>query len=171
VICEEVGMNDSDLCPCCSAKIFSECCRDLLAGTKFARTPLELMRSRYAAHACKNMTHILRTMRGKPLKRFDEEKTRDEWFEQCIWKRLEIIDAPDVAENSKDGIVEFKAYYDFRGSEHFLHERSKFELFDGKWYYVAGQNKSPNIEVSNKVGRNDACPCGSGKKYKKCCAT
>ncbi len=23
--------------------------------------------------------------------------------------------------------------------------------------------------VSNKVGRNDACPCGSGKKYKKCC--
>ncbi|MFA7705765.1 MAG: SEC-C metal-binding domain-containing protein [Candidatus Omnitrophota bacterium] len=21
-----------------------------------------------------------------------------------------------------------------------------------------------------KVGRNDPCPCGSGKKYKKCCA-
>ena len=20
-----------------------------------------------------------------------------------------------------------------------------------------------------KIGRNDACPCGSGKKYKKCC--
>jgi len=25
------------------------------------------------------------------------------------------------------------------------------------------------IAVSNKVGRNDPCPCGSGKKYKKCC--
>lgn len=23
--------------------------------------------------------------------------------------------------------------------------------------------------VSSKVGRNDPCPCGSGKKYKKCC--
>ncbi|WP_252349118.1 SEC-C metal-binding domain-containing protein [Ochrobactrum sp. BTU1] len=22
---------------------------------------------------------------------------------------------------------------------------------------------------STKVGRNDPCPCGSGKKYKKCC--
>jgi uncharacterized protein YecA (UPF0149 family) len=22
---------------------------------------------------------------------------------------------------------------------------------------------------TNKVGRNDPCPCGSGKKYKKCC--
>lgn len=27
-----------------------------------------------------------------------------------------------------------------------------------------------NIAVSNKVGRNEPCPCGSGKKYKKCCA-
>ncbi|WP_046058749.1 SEC-C metal-binding domain-containing protein, partial [Clostridium sp. IBUN13A] len=26
-----------------------------------------------------------------------------------------------------------------------------------------------NLVVSNKVGRNDPCPCGSGKKYKKCC--
>ena len=25
------------------------------------------------------------------------------------------------------------------------------------------------IAVSNKVGRNEPCPCGSGKKYKKCC--
>lgn len=28
--------------------------------------------------------------------------------------------------------------------------------------------KRPIIQV-NKIGRNDACPCGSGKKYKKCC--
>ncbi|MGG7179240.1 SEC-C metal-binding domain-containing protein [Clostridium paraputrificum] len=25
------------------------------------------------------------------------------------------------------------------------------------------------VRNENKVGRNDACPCGSGKKYKKCC--
>jgi SWIM/SEC-C metal-binding protein len=25
------------------------------------------------------------------------------------------------------------------------------------------------IETQNKVGRNEPCPCGSGKKYKKCC--
>lgn len=27
----------------------------------------------------------------------------------------------------------------------------------------------PNVNVQPKVGRNDPCPCGSGKKYKKCC--
>ena len=25
------------------------------------------------------------------------------------------------------------------------------------------------LEIHKKIGRNDACPCGSGKKYKKCC--
>jgi preprotein translocase subunit SecA len=25
------------------------------------------------------------------------------------------------------------------------------------------------VKVENKIGRNDPCPCGSGKKYKKCC--
>jgi len=25
------------------------------------------------------------------------------------------------------------------------------------------------VQVAAKVGRNDPCPCGSGKKYKKCC--
>jgi hypothetical protein len=28
---------------------------------------------------------------------------------------------------------------------------------------------APYVRASPKVGRNDPCPCGSGKKYKKCC--
>lgn len=36
------------------------------------------------------------------------------------------------------------------------------------------ENSSPDdikkpVKVENKVGRNDPCPCGSGRKYKKCC--
>ena len=29
--------------------------------------------------------------------------------------------------------------------------------------------KSRTIKKGNKIGRNDPCPCGSGKKYKQCC--
>jgi len=29
--------------------------------------------------------------------------------------------------------------------------------------------QEPARRDENKVGRNDPCPCGSGKKYKKCC--
>lgn len=28
---------------------------------------------------------------------------------------------------------------------------------------------APFVRSGPKVGRNDPCPCGSGKKYKKCC--
>jgi preprotein translocase subunit SecA len=38
--------------------------------------------------------------------------------------------------------------------------------------YNAGdtsEKEADNQRHSSKVGRNDLCPCGSGKKYKKCC--
>ncbi len=31
------------------------------------------------------------------------------------------------------------------------------------------QKKSGTVVKAKKIGRNDPCPCGSGKKYKKCC--
>jgi hypothetical protein len=31
------------------------------------------------------------------------------------------------------------------------------------------QKESTTVRKEKKVGRNDPCPCGSGKKYKKCC--
>jgi preprotein translocase subunit SecA len=34
---------------------------------------------------------------------------------------------------------------------------------------ITTEFRKSGMAVSNKVGRNDPCPCGSGKKYKKCC--
>jgi hypothetical protein len=34
---------------------------------------------------------------------------------------------------------------------------------------ITKEFKLSKMAVSSKVGRNDPCPCGSGKKYKKCC--
>ncbi|HEY8344720.1 MAG TPA: SEC-C metal-binding domain-containing protein, partial [Bacillota bacterium] len=34
---------------------------------------------------------------------------------------------------------------------------------------VDGEVKVEQRKIGRKVGRNDPCPCGSGKKYKKCC--
>ena len=45
------------------------------------------------------------------------------------------------------------------------------EIFDAdtrKRLYLE-QKKSGTVIVGKKVGRNDPCPCGSGKKYKFCC--
>ena len=45
--------------------------------------------------------------------------------------------------------------------KHLTEERRK-ELYKA-------QKSSTTIVKGPKVGRNDPCPCGSGKKYKKCC--
>jgi len=44
-------------------------------------------------------------------------------------------------------------------------EPQKIELSRGE-----GQTeKKPIVRKEKKIGRNEPCPCGSGKKYKKCC--
>lgn len=32
-----------------------------------------------------------------------------------------------------------------------------------------GDNDTPYARANKKIGRNDPCPCGRGKKYKQCC--
>ncbi len=51
------------------------------------------------------------------------------------------------------------------------HELSTFARKDGKWYFVSGKEvkSKPVVRTEPKVGRNEPCPCGSGKKHKKCC--
>ena len=34
---------------------------------------------------------------------------------------------------------------------------------------AAAVDRAKPIRTGPKVGRNDPCPCGSGKKYKQCC--
>ena len=38
-----------------------------------------------------------------------------------------------------------------------------------KSFYKAAQRRESAAVGAKKVGRNEPCPCGSGKKYKKCC--
>jgi uncharacterized protein len=36
-------------------------------------------------------------------------------------------------------------------------------------YFEAKRLGSPHRRIGPKVGRNELCPCGSGKKFKHCC--
>jgi len=54
-----------------------------------------------------------------------------------------------------------KWLYTLPGWDGILSEERRHEIRD-QW-------RQDGQAVSNKVGRNEPCPCGSGKKYKKCC--
>ena len=157
-----------DKCPCCSGKVFETCCGPYLAGEDIPGTPEQLMRSRYTAFTLSEIDYISRTMKGPALKQFNRVFTK-QWADNAVWKKLEIIDAPEVEPNSDKGVVEYIASYEINGTPQTLHECSAFILEDGCWYYFDGKHINQHQPKREKVGRNEPCICGSGKKYKKCC--
>jgi SEC-C motif-containing protein len=156
-------------CPCGSNNDYSNCC-ELYHNGEDALTAEVLMRARYSAFAKHNIKFISQT-HIPGTQDFDETEAQD-WATTSEWKKLEIIKTTQGSAEHSSGVVEFKAYYaDQEGNDFCHHEVSDFKKEDGKWYYVDGQivGNGPLRRSSPKVGRNDPCPCGSGKKFKKCC--
>lgn len=123
------------------------------------------MRSRFTAYALDNTDYILATWDAA----VQPEKI-DFSAENIDWQRLEIIDTKKGGIKDNKGIVEFKAFYLKDGEEYMLHEISRFVKNNGRWFYLDGIVKKIGkiIQQSNQ-GKNAPCPCGSGKKFKRCC--
>ena len=119
-------------CPCCSGKLYEECCQPFHSEEKFAPSAEKLMRSRFSAFAIPNSEYLWKTT--LPSKRkFHDKNDLESWGKENIWTKLEII-------QSSEKEVEFKAYFtDKFGKENIHHEFSTFKKVDKKWYYVSGK--------------------------------
>lgn len=159
-------MRNLDLCPCGSATEFLNCCGRYLNLSEAAPTAEALMRSRYVAFTLNDLDYISRTWH--PDTRPGKE---DEPSEQLEWIKLEVQATSAGGKDDIEGGVEFVAHYRANGIEGHMQEKSRFIKENGLWYYVDGDcvDLSTMQTQMAKVGRNDLCPCGSGKKYKKCC--
>ena len=159
-----------DLCPCGSGKAFEDCCGPYVEGKEAAPTAEALMRSRYTAHCLGRYEYLNESILPEMRDEADEAETR-EWSELVEWQGLEILSAKDGGPDDETGEVSFEARYALRGSPRSLREDAFFRKKDGRWYYADGvvHGQETVRRQSPKVGRNDPCPCGSGKKYKKCC--
>jgi len=147
-------------CYCGSGKTFENCCAPLLAGTQTADGAEALMRSRYSAYVTGNGAYLVATTVPEKQVPEDAELIRSHAV-HTVWLGLELLEAEEKGETAT---VRFKAFFKTDGGRIGVHyEKSTFERIGGRWYYRDG------ILYEAAVGRNDACPCGSGKKYKKCC--
>ena len=157
-------------CPCGSNRAFDECCAPLLNGEAPAETAEALMRSRYSAYVKHNIAYLGETLHPSHRHDWDEAATRI-WSQNAVWKGLEIVSTEAGSAQDEAGVVEFIAHYEENGKLTNHHEISQFSKQGGRWYYVDGTAPKPKTmrHQQPKVGRNDPCPCGSGKKYKKCC--
>lgn len=157
-------MSHKDLCPCSSGVLYSSCCRPLIVGDEPAVTAEEVMRSRYTAYFLKNEQYLLKTWHPstRPLRIGSDAMSG--------WCGLNIVRTEAGSSKDNHGVVEFRATA-VRGREiQQLHEVSRFVKERGQWLYLDGDIvKSAPAAAIDKVGRNDPCPCGSGKKFKRCC--
>lgn len=160
----------ASLCPCGSGLPFDECCGPYLMGDVNPPTAAALMRSRYSAYAMRSIDYLYKTSGPRVRKEFDAESSQ-RWSDASTWTGIEILRTEDGEENDSKGVVEFIAHYEIKGRIYDHHEISTFEKIDGIWYFIDGEfvGPPPQRRESPKIGRNDPCPCGSGKKYKKCC--
>lgn len=153
-------------CPCGSGRDFETCCGPVLSGAMPAETPEALMRSRYTAFVRDDMDHLCLSLVEEHRGEFNAADVR-RWNKNTEWLGLNILET-DM--NGDTGMVLFRCSYRHKGVTQQLTERSRFERRDGRWLYLDGEHEQETQRNdSPKVGRNDPCPCGSGKKFKKCC--
>jgi len=69
-----------------------------------------------------------------------------------------------------DEINAFLKYLNDSGNNTRLFENNGFTPEEMRGFQARNRQEGPIIHQPKKVGRNDPCPCGSGKKYKMCCA-
>lgn len=159
-----------DECPCGSKNLFKECCDVFITGEAQAPTAEKLMRSRYSAFVVEEPEYILATHDPETRSDVDLEEVRA-WSENSFWEGLNIVATEAGQESDTTGKVEFVAHYTAGEKEQHHHEVSTFTKKDDRWFFTDGALVNNTVRRDEpKVGRNDPCPCGSGKKFKKCCA-
>ncbi len=146
------------LCPCKSGKSLDNCCKPYHEGTVEAPTAESLMRSRYSAFVLGLSEYIWRTWHKTTRPDLDILGGLG-----LKWIDLKIESTQAGKNTDTTGQVHFIASFINGNKGKKLDEISDFIKEDGLWYYVDGESNTYDIS------RNDACPCGSGVKFKRCC--
>ena len=157
-------------CPCGSGNSFDACCGPVIAGAP-APTAEALMRSRYTAFTLDDFDHIEGT-HGTEIRGDFNRSAAESVANDAEWLGLEVLGVTGGGADDEAGTVEFITRFLRRDKEYSHHELASFRREEGIWMYVEGtMNPKHAPRQVNKVGRNAPCPCGSGKKFKKCCGT
>jgi SEC-C motif-containing protein len=154
-------------CSCGSGLDFAACCEPIITGKRPAESAEKLMRARFTAHVANANEFLHKTYLPTSRRPYVEEADTA----PLPWTRLVIHShEPEVKPNVS--YVEFTAFFNGEGgAEGALQEKSEFQRIGGNWIFARTLRNGPAPLKSSapKVGRNDPCPCGSGKKYKQCC--
>ena len=121
-------------CPCSSGKPFATCCARILIQQQAAKTPEQLMRSRFSAYFLGGFGDYLFDTwfpaTAKNVSPIELSKKEHDW------QRLDII---SKSQKGDEGFVEFNAWFLEDEALQVLHEKSVFVRLQGRWLYVGGE--------------------------------
>lgn len=123
------------LCACGSKKSYKLCCEPIHKDILLAKSPLELMKSRYTAYVLGNIDYLM-TSHHSSTRPTQEKEAILQWTKNVDWLGLEIIEANEPQQN--EGYVTFKAKFLENGTEQTIFEKSRFLIEDNYWTYIDG---------------------------------
>jgi len=126
-------MSDNARCPCDSGLAFRKCCQPYLSGASTAPSAEALMRSRYTAYVLEDEPYLIATWHPetRPNSLHFDQQPRPKWLGLTVKRRADI--------DPQHALVEFVARYKINGRAFRLHETSRFERIDGRWFYCDGE--------------------------------
>lgn len=147
-------------CPCQPVKDYDKCCGRFISHQLQAGNAQLLMRSRYSAYVLQKTDYILDTWHPdlRPENLYIDDS--------LCWLRLDIL---NFKEKGDEATVEFEARLLNGAKVNALHEKSHFVREQERWFYTRGEMMTPTFKPW-KPSKNETCPCGSGLKFKRCCA-
>lgn len=133
----------NELCPCCSGKLYKDCCQKYHAGLP-AETALQLMRSRYSAYALNLPDYIIQTTHPKnshySSNLLNWKMEIESFTLNFSFKGLEILDSTT---NATTATVTFTAQLSQNNHDASFTEKSTFKKVDDRWLYLSGEMLSP----------------------------
>ena len=148
------------VCPCGQGD-YQYCCQPLHVGQAHAETASQLMRSRYSAFALQQIDYIVQTTALGQQASLDVDAIAD-WSKSNQWLKLEVLNSNEKLDKSH-AQVEFKAHYHDGKQTQIHHEISHFVQHQARWYFL-------DPTTGQQPTMKQPCICGSGKKFKQCCA-
>lgn len=164
-------MVDTNSCPCGAVgSSLEKCCLPFIQGKKKPETAEQLLRARYTAFTLGEVQYILGSHHSKTRHEVNSEEIED-WSKNSKWHGLFIHQIERGTKSDNEGTIVFSAVYSTDGKKEEHSEKSLFEKENGEWRFLDAQRVQIGTyrRPEPKIGRNDPCACGSGKKFKKCC--
>ncbi len=131
------------------------------------------MRSRYTAFVVNDVDWIMDSHHSSTVDEIDRDEV-EKWSAGSEWMGLRIRSTEAGGPDDTEGFVSFRARYKVQSQQVDHVEQARFERENSEWRFhsvVEEEDQAPQlvpVGPRSEVGRNDPCPCGSGKKYKKC---